>query len=174
MDSVKLQTNVLSKDDFLRLKFYFQHHETLGQIGLDEHGRKLLGDATDPILKEFAELLLPLAKDIFQSATLASSYSLFAEYSGETISLYKHKDSNACTYTIDLVLYQDKQWGLWIDGVEYLANENEAICFLGEDSIHWRETITDNKAKIAVIFFHYVEPDHWWFKKAKDEGNANA
>jgi hypothetical protein len=35
--------------------------------------------------------------------------------------------------------------------------------FMGEKYEHWRETKYNNYDKIGVVFFHYVEPDHWYF-----------
>ena len=138
-------------------------------MGTDEFGRKLLGDHSETILKEFSELLLPQVRDYFGTKTCVSSYSLFAEYSDETISLEKHKDVNACTYTLDLVLYQGDPWALFIDGKAYTANPNEAIMFMGEEYEHWRETLYNNTGKIGVVFFHYVEPEHWFITEPKEK-----
>lgn len=161
-------SNVLSKEDFDRIRLYFKDYIKDNDIGLDEFGRKSIGDAQASILKEYSDKLLPLAKSFFKSDSLVSSYNLFCEYCDKTVSLHKHRDANACTYTVDLVIYQDKPWGLWIEGKEYLAEENEAVFFWGEDQVHWRETIEDNKNIVGVIFFHYVEPDHWLFTKGPE------
>lgn len=163
-----IKNSILPDEDFNFLKNYFKNHSSLSQMVVDEFGRKLIGDQSDPLLVEYSNKMLPYAREIFKSDTLLPSYSLFAEYSDKIISLYKHKDANACTYTLDLVLYQEKPWPIWVDGVEYIAEENDAICFMGEDKYHWRETISDNTDKYGLIFFHYVEPDHWWFTKGKD------
>jgi len=165
---VGLIKNVLNPFDFERISTYFKNHQGLALSGTDEFGRKMIGDQSDPILKEFSEMLLPKVKDYFGSQTMLPSYSLFAEYSDETISLHKHKDANACTYTLDLVLYQNSPWDLYIDGKAYTANPNEAILFMGEEYDHWRETLYNNTEKIGVVFFHYVEPDHWYFTKGPD------
>lgn len=168
MDGVGIVKDVLSDVDFARLKLHFQYNKNLDGMGVDEFGRKLLGDHQEPVLKEFSEILLPKVREFFGSDTLVPTYSLFSEYSAETISLDKHKDANACTYTLDLVLYQDKPWPIFIEGQEFKAEPNEAIMFMGEDQEHWRETIYNNTDKIGVIFFHYVEPDHWWFTKGPE------
>ena len=165
---VGLIKNVLSPTDFDKIRMYFKNHQGLASSNTDEFGRKLLGDKTDLILKEFSEMLLPKAKDYFGSQTMLSSYSLFAEYSDEIISLHKHKDANACTYTLDLVLYQNDPWALFVDGKAYSAKPNEAILFMGEEYEHWRETLYNNTGKIGVVFFHYVEPHHWWFTKGPE------
>lgn len=161
----EIKKNVFSDEDFSRLQSYFKDAIKNSDSEYDNYGRKFL---SPPILDEYAEKLLPMAREFFNSDTLLYSYAFFAEYSDKNISLKSHKDTNACTYTIDLVVYQDKPWGLWIEGKEYLANENEAILFWGEEQEHWRNLVEDNDGVCAVIFFHYVEPDHWWFTKGSD------
>jgi hypothetical protein len=160
-------TNVLSPEDFRNIKEHFINHKEKNLLGFDENGRKLITD-NDQILKKYSEKILPIARGFFKSDSLLPTYSLFAEYSDTNINLPKHTDANACTYTVDLVLYQNSPWGLWIDGVEYIANENEAICFWGEDQEHWRNSVDNNNNIVGVIFFHYVEPDHWWFTKGPE------
>ena len=161
-------SNILDENDFRVLKEYFYNHPSLNEKGwYDGFGRILIGDGSEQILKDYSEKLLPIARSFF-SPTLLPSYSLFAEYSADNISLHKHKDSNACTYTIDLILYQNKPWALVIEDKEYFGNENDAILFLGEDQIHWREEIKNNTDRYGVVWFHYVEPDHWWFTEGPD------
>ena len=84
---VGLIKNVLSLYDFDRLRMHFKNNPVLDSMGTDEFGRKLLGDHSEPILKEFSELLLPQVRDYFGTKSCVSSYSLCAEYSDETISL---------------------------------------------------------------------------------------
>lgn len=163
----KVVSNVLEDKDFIVLRDYFVNRMNSIRGSFDEFGRSTLGESSDPILSEYSNKLLPLAQSFF-SPTLKPSYALFAEYSNSNVSLHKHKDANACTYTIDLVLYQDIPWGLWVEGKEYLANENEAILFWGEDQLHWREPVKNNRNILGVVFFHYVEPDHWWFTKGPE------
>jgi hypothetical protein len=161
----EIKKNVLSDEDFSRLVSYFKGAIENSDVEYDEYGRKFL---SPPILDEYAEKLLPMARNFFNSDTLLYSYALFAEYSDKNIFLKSHTDINACTYTIDLVVYQNKPWALWIEGKEYLAEENEAILFWGEEQEHWRNRVENNDGACAVIFFHYVEPDHWWFTKGRD------
>jgi hypothetical protein len=160
--------NILEEKDFIYLKETISQYINKNNIGFDEFGRKGIGHQQLPILQEYSKKLLPIAKNFFDSNNLIPTYTLFTEYSDTNISLHKHKDANACTYTIDLVLYQEKPWALWIENKKYLANENEAILFWGEEQLHWREPIENNLDKIGVIFFHYVEPDHWWFTKGPE------
>lgn len=165
----EIKKNVLSEEDFQRLRNNLKEKILTEDIPYDDLGRKIF---SPEILGEYAEKLLPFARDFFKSDTLLHSYSLFSEYSDKNISLFKHKDDNACTYTIDLVVYQDKPWGIWVEGKEYILEENEAVLFWGEDQEHWREKIEDNDGVVAVIFFHYVEPDHWFFTKGPEYLNV--
>ena len=45
---------------------------------------------------------------------------------------------------------------------------NKGIMFKGEEYEHWRETLYNNTGKIGVVYFHYVELDHWWFSKGPE------
>lgn len=171
MDSIKPPKkikNLFSKEDFNEIRNYFKFNQYLNTIGYDEFGRKLIGCHTDKILSEYSSKILPMVKEEFNNDLIMPTYSLFAEYGNSTISLYKHKDSNACTYTVDVVLYQTRPWGLWVEGQEYILQENEALLFFGEDQTHWRETINNNTDIIGVVFFHYANPDHWFFTKGPE------
>lgn len=160
---VEVLSNVLEKKDFEYFKQYMMSFIDSRDIGFDEFGRKCVGENSVELLRDYSIKLLPLARRFFNSETLVPSYTLFTEYCNDSISLDKHKDANACTYTIDLALYQSKPWPLFVENDKYMAEENEAIMFWGEDQLHWREPIENNQDRIGVVFFHYVEPDHWWF-----------
>lgn len=125
---------------------------------------------TDPLIDEYAKKLTPIARHLFNSDKLLPSYSLFAHYEGNNPSLYRHKDDNACTYTIDMCVYQTEPWALGVnhDGIdrEYILEENEALVYYGNDQEHWRGQFPNpNNQHVAMIFFHFVEPDHWWHTK---------
>lgn len=134
----------------------------------EEFGRYYINDKEFKPLTSYLEHLVPIARDKFNSETLEASYAIFAHYEGKEAKLPKHKDNNACTYTIDLCLYQNTPWGLWVEDKEYMLQENEALAFYGEDQEHWREDFTDPENNVVgQVFFHFVEPDHWFF----DENN---
>jgi hypothetical protein len=165
----EIKKNIFSKEEFDILKNTLKEKVITEGGEYDDLGRKIF---SPQIVHEYAEKLLPFAREFFKSDTLLHSYSLFAEYSNKNITLPKHKDGNACTYTIDLVVYQDKPWGIWIEGKEYLLNENEAVLFWGTEQEHWRETVEDNDGVVGAVFFHYVEPDHWWFTEGPEYLNV--
>lgn len=120
----------------------------------------------DEIIKKYLDKLIPIAKKVFESETLVPSYSLFSHYEGDNPNLFKHVDDNACTYTIDMCVYQNEPWDLWVNNVPYKLNENEALAYYGNDQEHWREKFSNPDSHyVAMIFFHFVEPDHWWITK---------
>jgi hypothetical protein len=93
---------------------------------------------------------------------------LFAHYEGQnpSPSLYKHKDDNACTYTLDMCVYQNEPWDLWVEDKNYCLYPNQALAYYGNDQMHWREEFPNPENNhVAMVFFHFAEPDHWWFKE---------
>lgn len=106
------------------------------------------------------------ARSVFGSSSLLPTYAVYAKYVGPGAILEKHIDENACTFTLDLCLKQTHPWGLWVDDKEYILKENEALAYYGNDQKHWRNEM-DWAGTVEMIFLHYAEPDHWWFKQKK-------
>ena len=114
-------------------------------------------------LMPYAMRILPKAKEIFKAEELDISYIMFAQYETEKANLPKHKDNNACTYTLDVCLYYDTPWAIWIEDKEYFLEPNQALAFYGEDQLHWRNEFPDPENNVVgMMFNHYVEPEHWW------------
>jgi hypothetical protein len=152
---------VLPNDDFLRLVRYLQRRPQ-GSLSYDPmRGRYLL--SSDPVLIAYHEEMTPYARSMFGSATLLPSYALFARYKGPHACLERHKDDNACTYTIDLCVHQQEPWPLFVDGIELVLLPNEAAVYYGNDQLHWREPMQNAANHVEMIFFHFVEPEHWFF-----------
>ena len=120
--------------------------------------------ANTEILNEGSELLLPMAKEKFKSNTLKPSWNLLVIYQKENAKLYRHKDDNACTYTIDYCLFQKEPWDLWVENKPYTLNENQALFMYGCDQEHWREKFPNPRTNLtACVFYFFTEPDHWYF-----------
>lgn len=116
-----------------------------------------------PYINKLTMLELDRARQIFGNNELLPTYSLFCLYNENNSFLGEHKDSNACTYTIDICLYAKKPWDLYIEGVPYTSESNSAICFYGEDQLHWRDTIEEDNS-VLMMFLHFADRDHWWFQ----------
>lgn len=65
-----------------------------------------------------------------------------------------HVDRPQCKYTIDYCIDQDEEWPIWVDDKPYVLRPNDALCFSGTDSPHFREKITGKYCWLA--FFHFV------------------
>ena len=80
--------------------------------------------------------------------------------------LWKHKDDNACTYTVDYCLFQKTPWDLWVENKPYSLNENQALFMYGCDQEHWREDFPSPETNLtSYVFYFFCEPDHWYFTK---------
>jgi hypothetical protein len=133
--------------------------------------RYIIADNNLPLLTELANKLIPTARKAFKSDTLIPTYTLFSHYEGQNPvpSLYKHKDDNACTYTLDMCVYQNDPWDLWVENKNYCLYPNQALAYYGNDQLHWREEFPNPETnRVAMIFFHFAEPDHWYFTKGPD------
>lgn len=113
--------------------------------------------------------LTALAREKFNSSTLMPSWALLSIYEGPEAKLFKHIDDNACTYHIDLSVFQKDGWDLWVqvngEDKPYMLQENEGLFMYGNDQLHWREAFPNPETNlIANAFFFFCEPDHWYFK----------
>jgi hypothetical protein len=123
----------------------------------------------DFIVEKMLAESLEAAREVFKSDTLLPTYGLFSRYKGYRSNLFRHRDANACTYTLDVCISQKIDWPIVVEGVEYSLNPNEALCFYGEDQRHWRDKFTDKENNVVeMAFLHYAEPDHWFFTQGMD------
>jgi phenylpyruvate tautomerase PptA (4-oxalocrotonate tautomerase family) len=158
--------NVLNEGDYNHLKNSIVNPKSFEYSA--GFGRYVIGDNTFPLLKTLSHKLIPKAREAFDSKNLLPTYALFAHYEGRNPKpqLHKHKDSNACTYTLDMCVYQKESWDLWVEDKPYTILPNQALAYYGEDQWHWREEFPNPETNyVAMIFFHYAEPDHWFFTK---------
>ena len=164
-----LVNNVLNEEEFALLSETVSNPKSFEyQAGFS---RYVVADNSLPVLGEIAERLIPVARETFGSKTLLPTYTLFAHYEGQdpAPSLYKHKDDNACTYTLDMCVYQTEPWDLWVDDKNYTLYPNQALAYYGNDQMHWREEFPNPESgHVAMIFFHFAEPDHWYFTEGPE------
>ena len=122
-------------------------------------------DTVEP-LRRFHEMLLPTAREEFESETLVPSWCLVSVYEGAEAKLWKHKDDNACTYHINYTVFHKTPWSFYVEGNKFDPEENDAVISYGNDQEHWREDFPDPENNIVCnAFFFYTEPDHWFFTK---------
>lgn len=138
---------------------------TRGDYGHDAGFGRMTSN--DDSLRPYLEYLTPLVRDTFQDDTIKPSYLMWARYAGFSANLHPHKDDNACTFTVDYCVRQREPWGLFVEGTEYILQENQSLVFMGEDQEHWRGPFAPGNM-VEMIFFHYVRADHWYFNPEKE------
>ena len=135
------------------------YERSLGRFGVNSM------DKIDSTLSGYHEILLDKARSIF-TPTLMPTYCLWVTYKGFRARLPRHVDDNACTYTIDLCVSHKTQWPIFVEEKEILLDANQAVCYYGEDQYHWRNDFPDpSNNEVQMIFFHFAEPEHWYFTK---------
>jgi len=165
-------------DNLFEPHYYEYISEALKSVIVQENsydegfGRYCLSDTRNPLLREAFTRSVWKARRVFNSHSLLPSYAFFAQYqkNGNAIpNLFHHKDDNACTYTLDMCLYQNRPWDLFVEGKSYTLMPNQALAYYGNEQEHWREAIPDPENQIVgMVFFHFVEPDHWFYTKGPD------
>jgi len=171
----RIQDAVFNKDYFIDLRDslrdirnneIIRYDTDLGRLGIREYDFANI----NPLNKSH-EMLLGLAREIF-SPTAIPSYSLYVTYRGFRANLPYHIDDNACTYTIDLCLYQETPWPIVIEGEPFILGENQAVCYYGEDQYHGRDAFPDPMSnEVEMIFYHFIEPDHWYVTQGSEHIN---
>jgi hypothetical protein len=151
--------------------------EMLALLTSKGHGRRSWYDQDckrhllehDDLELYFSKKLEPIAREIFGDPTLKTSFSMYAKYDNEASSLSNHVDRHACVYTLDYCLSAKTIWPISVGGVDYPIKENEALAFMGMDTVHGRGPMTDPKSnQVEMVFFHFVPANHWFFEHCED------
>jgi hypothetical protein len=126
------------------------------------YGRMVTTDTTIPELMEYSKKLRDKAREIFGSKTLEPTYVLFGHYFGENANLKKHKDNGfECMYNLDLCLYQNEPWDVYVEGNPYTLSPGDALSFNGVHNLHWREAFPNPETnEVGMLFFFYTEPEY--------------
>ena len=108
-----------------------------------------------PYFKHIHKQLEDVASEIFGEPVKAS-YNYLSLYNENGVCPF-HIDKPQCKYTIDYCIDQDQTWDIWVDDKNYTLKPNDALCYSGTDSPHFREKI---KGKYCwLVFFHFVPID---------------
>lgn len=105
-----------------------------------------------PYFKHIHQQLTQVASEIF-GEKVKPSY-VFNSFYGDAGVCPFHTDRPQCKYTIDYCIDQDKTWDIWVDDKPYTLQPNDALCYSGTDSPHFREKINGKYCHLA--FFHFV------------------
>lgn len=167
MKTPKIIKKLLSSEDFNKLQEFVKELDKNRTGFSSDFNRYEFGG--EEIMNDIHDKLIPIAKDFFESETLVPSFNFGSWYFGNA-SLEKHKDVAPCSYSIDLCVYQKTPWDLYVEGVSYTLQENDALLYYGETQKHWREEFPDPENNIVCnVFFFYIEPDHWFLTEPKEK-----
>ena len=91
-------------------------------------------------------------------------HSIYSKKYG-TPRLPMHLDEPACEFTIDYQLDGNISWPIFINNQEFILKNNDAVTFIGEEDLHWRNKINfDENSFLELVFFHFSSDDHWFLK----------
>lgn len=163
--------DILSKEDLASIQKHAMNlwvHNPAYEPGFGRH--QYFGNEE---VNRIHNLLTDVARKHFESETLMPSWALMSIYEGDQAKLHKHKDDNACTYHIDLCVFQKTPWDLWVEyndeNKPYTLMENDALFMYGNDQLHWREKFPNPETNLVCnAFFFFCEPDHWYFTEGPE------
>lgn len=163
--------DILSKEDLASIQKHAMNlwvHNPAYEPGFGRH--QYFGNEE---VNRIHNLLTDVARKHFESETLIPSWALMSIYEGDQAKLHKHKDDNACTYHIDLCVFQKTPWDLWVEYNDekkpYTLMENDALFMYGNDQLHWREKFPNPETNLVCnAFFFFCEPDHWYFTEGPE------
>jgi|TARA_B110000977_G_scaffold200985_1_gene293485 hypothetical protein len=119
-------------------------------------------------LREYAEKLTDVAREIFNDPTLMPTYNVYLKY-GPNSHLSMHKDQNACVYTIDYCVSENVDWPLIVEGESFSIPAGRSLAFMGGHDLHGREIIPDmEEVLVENIMFHFCPADHWYFTEGPE------
>jgi len=151
------------KDKFEEIKNYFYNHPKLENKNISYYGAKMISSYFDEYLNNLHQEMLPRVKELFEEENMIPSYAIFSDY-GDLGAVSRHQDEGPCFFTIDLCLYENTDWPLFIDGIEYMPRENQAILMYGSHQYHSRPAVNNPDNRSGILLLHYAPPEHQFFK----------
>lgn len=119
--------------------------------------------------EHFSRKLEPIAREIFNDPSLKTTYSVYLDYNQPTSNLEQHRDTNACTYTINYAVSSRTIWPLIIDDQEFIIEPGQGLAFMGGFDKHGRGPMPDpDTNRVESIMFHFCPSDHWYFTEGPD------
>lgn len=158
----KIINNFFNESEIKLISKCVEEAENLG-IGkvFPQTGRKLIGmDGLDKTIVEKVELFV---NELYQKKLIIKDIGFMRfkkEYGNPK--LLPHRDDYACEVVFDYQLKTNKKWDLFVEGNRVELNDNDAVCFEGEQEAHWREkTIFSDDDFVEMICFNCIGENHW-------------
>lgn len=159
--------NYYPDQEFIKIKDYFYNHPRLENKSITYYGAKMISSFRDDFLKKILHDNLNKVKEFYGVDNIIPSYGIFSDY-GDLGDVTEHSDEGPCFYTIDLCLYENTPWPLFVeesDGVwkEYMPKENQAIFMNASLQPHKRPAVNNPDNRNGILLLHYAPPEHQFF-----------
>jgi len=172
--NVRILKNFLSDEDVKLLKASIakeREENDPRRVRLEQKQSRIVSDFNVP--PTVSDAFLNGART-YGSPTLKEAHHTFFEYSG----LYNgethcapHTDRSASYFSMNYQLDANVSWELYVNGKEYILENNDLLIFSGTHQIHWRPRRDLAKDEhCGMVIFHFAEPDHWRFSKVNGDG----
>jgi hypothetical protein len=158
-----LVSNLLSEE---KLKMFQDNIKNINLNKKHDNFKRILIGQND-LMEQIHRDLTKVANEYFGKNNLVPSFSAIGIYDSVDSILPKHIDSSPCTYAIDLCLYQDDIWRIYVENKPFDLTPNDAVFYYGEEQVHWRER-KNFEGVVCNVFFFYVEPNHWFLTEPKE------
>jgi len=144
--------NFFKKEDHQRIKHHIYNDLNTSMRSVDTDNFHRTFYHNEFMMRTIHPQLTADACNIF-GEEVKPSYSFLSMYNEKGICPF-HTDRPQCKYTIDFCIDQDQVWPINIQDQDYILEPNDAVCYSGTDSPHYREKI---KGKFCnLVFFHFV------------------
>jgi len=101
-------------------------------------------------------IVLEQAKKLFGN-DIVPSYNFLSYYMTEHSICRLHTDRfPMCQYTLDLCVFQNEPWDIYVNFIPYKLKPNQALSYSGTGMPHYREWMKKDN-KVALAFFHFSD-----------------
>jgi hypothetical protein len=152
--------NVFSDEEIIKIKEVIQSPIN---SKLDETlGRKTVQLQSNDFGRELNKKLIKIAKE-YSSADLLLLGCSYVEYASKygSPNLPPHFDGDASSLIINYQLESSTSWDIGLNKETYEMQDNSALVFDPNKSIHWRPIKTFNQGEfVSMVFFRFFDKDN--------------
>jgi hypothetical protein len=86
------------------------------------------------------------------------SFSRYIGNSNKTPVLHPHIDDfDGARITVDVQVRSNTEWSLFVEGREYMLQDNQALVFAGTHQVHWRDSrVLEDGEVMDMLFCHFT------------------
>lgn len=152
--------NVFSDEEITKIKKVIQ--STINSELDETLGRKTVQLQSNDLGGELNKKLIKIAKE-YSSANLLFLGCSYVEYASKygSPNLPPHFDGDASNLIINYQLESSTSWDIGLNKETYEMQNNSALVFDPNKSIHWRPIKTFNQGEfVSMVFFRFFDKDN--------------